>query len=623
MAIESSDRYRLNIEALEAFLPELADAVDAQPIPDSVTPATGRDGCDTFRVRDTDGSFAWFGRSSMPSVSADVLLADFVSDGRNVVLPGVLTGHEPAALAAKVPAHTAVFVIEPSLLATKLAMHLGDYVSLLRSGRLVFMVAEPDDIVESFRRFFEAHPGYELPSHLLPVPYCSARQISRLQAQLELAAQVVVPAQRDHLQRLVDVMGARPGRPMPEKPRVAILGTDAGPHAIEQARRVARAMGAMGWTHRICVPDAPGQCHTLMRMAAVERVDADLVLFVNTLPGPHGAMLPSHVSPACWLLPEAVVPATVDAAESERTTFFAAAPCICDALIAAGVPTERIERCDVAADDTVHRPVELSEADRAELAVDVAVIADVPDDRPAVCQVELASHLVLWRALQDVTAARADRYTDAMATELVDEAQAVSGTSLFDDNMRAQFEALLKARIAPATLARVVVDTLVGQGYGVACWGYGWSESADGVERRRGAIPTGAALNRVYQGASVVVLPQAAPLSLQRALDALAGGASVVCRAWGASFRDAFPDLASLEPHLHFYETRNQLAGRVRKLLDRRAGVAEAANAARAMVMAEHTTARRLQHLVATTRRRRDSASAVTAPRVAEPSSSP
>ena len=134
--------YRDNLAALASFQPRVAEIVDAARIPPGVTPARGRDGSSTLLVPAEEGGSIWFGGSSMPSVSAVEMFAGFVSDGRNVSLPGVLTGVEPLVVINKLPLHTALFVVEEHAWHVRLAPPAGSFSSwetMLRGRRASFL----------------------------------------------------------------------------------------------------------------------------------------------------------------------------------------------------------------------------------------------------------------------------------------------------------------------------------------------------------------------------------------------------------------------------------------------------------------------------------------------------
>ncbi len=604
MALPLTERYHRNQAALRAFQPSVAAALDEVLIPEEVKPATGRDGSDTFLIPDETGRPVWFGGSSMPGISASEIFAGFRGDGSNVSLPGVLTGVEPLVVASKMATHTALFVVEQDPLQLKLAMHLRDYSDLFAGGRLVFVFGKDEDLARNLCTFFESHPGYELPTRLLTVPQRSAAEIADLQRDLEAAGKAAAAVYARLVESHVQALGSRERGPLPPAPRVTALSIDPRPGSLEQARRIGRALTKLQWSHQLCIPDAPDKCHITARLRAVNEVAADLVLFVNSMAGPMRPLLPDNLPVASWFLPEAVAQPFVAEEPRGGDVIFASSRTLHDRLTAAGVPAGVIERSEVAADDTVYRPVILSASGDRAMHVDVAILMDLPDDRPEACDITLASHLALWRALQATVEQNADRYRDDIAEELLDMAQRDSGTRLQDPKVRRHFVSLIQARIAPAMIARAAAKRLISADYRVGLWGCNWPQLMEAQEIRRGPIPTGEALNEVFNAARIVILPDSSAQAVQTMLDAFATGTPVICRQPDQPFEQEYPTLIDLVPHLHFYRSSRELLDSVHDLTGGDKGASERARAVRAMVCSKHTVAERLTAIVETLRRR-------------------
>jgi hypothetical protein len=617
LAFIPSECYRRNLAALAGFQPDVAAAVEATVIPPHVHPAAGRDGSDTFLFRSESGRPRWFGGSSMPTISAPETLAGFLSDGRNLALPGVCTGLEPLVVAGRMPQHTALFVLERSALHLKLAMQLYDYASWISAGRFVFVLGRNGDLAEGLYTFFQQHPGFELPTQLLTSVARKVSEIAELQTLLEQAGRAVSELHAGFVRKEVETLRRRRFGPLPNPPRIAVLGLDPRPVSLEHARRIARGLAELGWPYELCIPDSPCRCHVAARLQTVSGVSADLVIMVSGIAGSMSALLPEELPVACWYLPEAVVQAINPEELRPSHTVFACAQSIHDALLRAGVPGECIEHCGPAADSATHHPVSLPPGDTGPARMDVAVLADLPDDRPEACNIDLASHVTLWRALQEVVRREADRYHPDIAPELLDEAQRRCGTTVEDSKIREHFVGLLRTRIAPAVIARVAVEALNAERYVLGIWGSNWPVGSGKEGQICGAIPIGDALNRIFNASGIVLIPDPSPIAVQRVLDALAAGAKVVCRRTDGPFERQYPDLADLEPHLHLYRTTGELLQNVRGMKnvelrtanERRTDSSSSpfairASALPAVVRREHGIAQRLKALVETVRRR-------------------
>jgi len=603
LTLTATQTYHGNLAALRVSQPVVAEKIDSTPIPANVRPATGRDGTNTLQVPGEDGSPIWFGRSSMPSVSTAETCAGFVSNGRNAVLPGVLTGMDPIAVAGRMPSHTALFVVEENPLHVKLAMHLYNYAELIAGGRLVFLLTQ--DLEEHLRILLEAHPGYEVPAQLLMSPQRLPAQIAELQRQLESAGKAVSHVHNRVVESCAANIRSRTLGPLPPSPRVAVLSVDARPTSHEQAHRIGRALAKLSWPHEVCVPDDPRKCHIAARLQAIDRVSADVVLLINSSPGVLGSILPPGLPVVSWHTPGASVPSIAGDKLANSQTVCVSSRRVAAAMKGAGVAADAVCVCEPCADDTAYRPIDIAGEDETGAECDVALLADLPDDRAEACGIALASHRVLWQAIQETVSKNTGCYRETLAGQLVDEAQAASGVKLQDASIRDHFVNLVRGRIAPARIARAAVQTLARCADSLAVWGDNWHEVLRGQEAPRGRVPSGKALNRVFQTARLVVLPDSSDSAIQTALDALAAGVPVACRAPDEPFDQEYPGLAPLMPHMHLYRTERELGDTVRRLKsqDRATTVAQV-EAARTAVLARHTVSHRVLAIIDHLRRR-------------------
>ncbi|MBU0718293.1 MAG: glycosyltransferase [Planctomycetes bacterium] len=597
MVITPNDVYSRNLAALAGFQLEAAARVDAVVVPEHVVPAIGRDGSGTFRLEDDNGRMHWLGRSSMPSVSAPALFAGFRSDGSNVLLPSVLSGLEPRVLANLLPPFAAVFVLEEDPLSIKLALHLYNYTNLLEAGRVVFLTAT--GIRDALRQFFQTHPGYELPRQLIAVPQCSPAELSRLRHQLESAGETVIAVQAEVVSSCARALRQRRFDRLPDRPRVAVLSVDAMPWAIEQAHRVGHALERLRFPHVVCVPELPEHSHQVARLKAIDGVSADGALLINCGAQRLRAHLPLAFPIAAWFLTEGVVPETFSGQRSESDLIYAASRTVANALTSAGVSRDAVEFCGVATDPALFRRIRLTPEEHAAFGASVAVLMDLPDDRPASVGMTLPSHLRLWEALQNVAGNNLDEYEEQPPGHWLELAQRQCGTTLQGELLREQFATLLDIQIAPAQCGRATVNALLADGSDVAAWGVNWSHHVAGGDWWRGPIPEMQARNQLLNATRIVVLCQDGLTEVQAAVDALAVATPVVWRTSGEAFVDEYPDLTELQPYLHFFKTRRELVGLVRKLLaSRDSGLAERAEAARELVYRNHTVEYRVRTIL-------------------------
>ena len=158
-----------NVDALRQVDRDLSATLTELLLPDHVKLATGRDGATTYRLQGPDGAEQWFGRSSMPTVSASGILAGFDPGDANVALPGIGSGQELSLLATWLGPHQAIFVLESDALQLKLALRLHDLTSPLMNRRVVLICSEDPEskLIEFCRR----HEGVHPPSRMLGWPW--------------------------------------------------------------------------------------------------------------------------------------------------------------------------------------------------------------------------------------------------------------------------------------------------------------------------------------------------------------------------------------------------------------------------------------------------------------------
>ena len=592
MSIPTTPSYSGNIAALSDSQPDLASAVTAAPIPGEVTEATGRDGSATYLLPGERGRRIWFGGSSMPTVSAEALFADFQHDGRNAVLPAVLTGREIRVLADRLPPFCALFVAEEDLVAIKLAMHLHDYRDLIAAKRLLFLRA--GNIADDLRALFEAHPGLELPKHMLTVPHHSAAQMNTLQRHLENAGADVVRIQASVVASCVRRCEGRTFGPLPQRPHLAVLSVDPRPGTIEQVHRIERALVRLGWPHEVCMADAPDHAHIAARLQAIDRAGADGVLLVNCGAGHLSSLLPQGLAMASWLTAESAFDRPSSDKPARYYPVFAASGSLADALAQAGVAADAIVPCEVGADDGLVRTDDATTPKQPSTETSVAVLMNLPDDRMEAINLTLPSHRALWRAMQAVCVEDVDRFPDTPADQLLERAQTQSGTTLEDDDIGRQFALLLRTRIAPACLGRTAVEALISAGRNVSVCGSNWPPQLRTKDLWSGPIPVGEALGGLLGAAEMIVLPALTVDALQIALDALAVGTPVVCRAAPESVGREHSGLQDVIPYLHFYQTRRELTDTVDRLLSDPPGLADRVRAGRKLVRAKHMMSQRV-----------------------------
>ncbi len=550
------DRFAENLTCLKDSQPEVAAFIENATIPDSVLLLTGRDGQPTFQLSSNDQTIEWLGASSMPSVSAPQILSHLETTDVNAIIPGIVTGLEPLVLLEKLPLSSAVFVVEPNPLLIKLAFHLYDYTAHMRTGRLI--VVTTDGWVDQFCAFFETHPGYEFPTQMITVPLCTSHKFALVQQQVERAGQTIFAFHSQQLMRIKASLDAATP-PNLQTPRMAVIAVDSRPCVLEELDHIVRAAEQLSWPVVSCRGDVPSQRHPIQRLRCVQQVNANIVIAVGGWSQTFGQLLPASASVICWLTSSSAVP-NVDATDLARI----------DLVVA---PTTRLKRhietwpikydslrvCPAAIDEPeIEQPTPPTIA--ADDSVDVAIVADLPDDRPASFGISLPSQLRLWQAMRDVACDQIKTKVElASPEEMLVIALKHSGIHLKEKAISQQFAIWLEHQILPARRAIATAEALQQAGIKFALYGWGWSELSDGHFQSVQASCLTATRERASASAKAVVIPLAHDVELQFLIECLSQAKPVICHGSAASFSQDYPELSSVTGFVDFYRGMDEL----------------------------------------------------------------
>ena len=592
---EDVRRYRANVAALEAGQPDLVRLLDGVEIPAFVERTIGRDGSDTFRIHHDGGSWEWFGRSSMPTVSAPAVLADLHPDGRNVILPAIGTGREAVVAIEHTASYCAVFVFERDPLALKLALHLVDLAELIRGGRLVLLCGP--DAIPVLTEFFTAHSGFEFPQRMMPLPVIPQEEQERVRLLIESAVPRVAQVQWTDAGRAVEEFKGRTDGGLPGEPRVTLLSRDPRGETLELAERLRCTLERMSWPVECSVPDRPDRCHTVARLHAVCRHGAELVVLLNCLKGPLRPFLPPGLPMCSWLTNTDSIEVALREGLEGNEAIFVARPAMIRRLEEAGATAGQLRLLECGVGQAAFRPVELDESDRCRLGCDVAIPADGWDVRPAALHINLASHVRLWEESRKIAAGLVSQWQDGLADEILERASRTCEVRLVDTDLRRRFSELIRRRLVPMLLARAMAERLSGDGLRVTLWGHQW-ETYESVEHlARGPIGPVDERNLLYNAATVVLLPVYHDDTARTVLECLAAGGCPVFRRPEQPLDELHPQLAEVFDVVPAGGSLDELAERVREMLadaDRRASVVQAG---RALVLGRHTLEHRLRHM--------------------------
>lgn len=584
----SFDILERNLAALRLRQPEVAALIESSDLPDGLTPALGRDGTPTFLLPGEDGPM-WLGGSSMPRASAEEMFGQVDPRGGSVTLPAMLTGMEAIVLAERLAPPFAVFVVDhpPSFRA---ALCLRQYGAYFDAGRIVLLIS--DDLPLRAREFFSRNPGFAMPGHMFKVPQLTAGQLANRARSLEDAGAQAMAAQNEVLTAVVRRLQSTKPSASSAATRIAILASDSGDSTIDLAQRLERALNP---ACEMCLPITPAQCHVAARVAAVERMQADLIVYINGIGSEERSLLPSQLPVVNWFSPgtvprqcSSVGPFDLAVTESQSDQ---------GRIASTGWPCERVLVLEPAAD-----VMETDTADPAR-SVDgeskIVVMMDLPDDRPESVGVNLPSHLALWKALQLEVIRCCDR-VDALRDigSVLAAAQKSSGTMLTDATLAASFEGWLRFLIIPATVARSVGLGLVKSGYQPEIRGRNWPEIGRGKDLRKGVIPSSFHGQPFLESPAWIVIPWFSHEGVRIALNAMARGSIALMRGPRKLFAREYPGLAELADFIFWFGSPAQLVATLRGLISHHDSAGEKARLVARRIRADHTVAIRLQKLI-------------------------
>lgn len=554
------DVFSANLDALHVRAPLLADRLAKIAIPQSVVASKTRDGTTSFRIGDSADDWHWLGRTSMPTVRAAALIDQFKPDAGNILVPAMGNGMEVCELLRRIRPHCAVFVVESDPLDLRLALTLRDYGDLIRTGRLIFV--DGPDPCDALVALFDESPGLEFPGRILALPYLETRAVESLKGSMERAAQRIAQDQHQRITASGTALRVRTGV-VQKLQYIGIVTVDPRPAVLDVAGALQAAANACGVAVGVCAPDRPDRCHWAARLAHLSDHNADAALLLNC----GWAQLREHVPDAfpavTWLLPDAGVLGCKTDGFGKNHVVFAASPQLQRKALSAGVDPNRVHLLEVAADDSVYRPLDAAEQGPAAGSFDVVCIADIADLRPEACGIRLTSHQQLWKCICEQAANR----RGLEAAHVLANGERDSGVVLSDPPAREELLNLIRNRLIPTLLARESAESLNGAGIDVRVCGTGWQFSKIPADRVLSFPISPNEKNILYNRCRIVLCPVQTNDAVQTSLDAITAGRCVLVRSPVADLHQTHPQLAEVLTKIPMFEATAELPTRVRRLL--------------------------------------------------------
>ncbi len=554
---QSSPVFKQNISALRQRQARLADRLTVVELSDSFQCATGRDGSPVVILSNSEEQIGWMGGSSMPSVSAPAVLANFVDQGVNVAIPSIGTGYECMRLLKRVQRHCAVFVCEESTERLAAALCVIDLSKQIADGRLILL---DGNVEKTLPEFINEHPGYDFPSQLITLPeFDTARFKSRTDA-IHRACHLAANCHQKLADALKESIRARERTPA-GKLHVAVVSVDAVGGAIDHARRVKRAADVLGWTVSISVPDHPQSCSLVSRLHAVASAPVDFVLIINGPPSRLSEYLPGNVPVVSWFLDDSRIPPVAFDGIGELSYLVAASGEVQKQLIAQGGRAERIRLIEKGVDHILF----CNPAESKARGESVVVIADAENLSPKAVQIGLESHEKLWNEMQRLVAQAADRKKSMNIPDLLKKAERSTGIKLNDDDLRKQFLSMVAARIPKTIVTRAAVEAMGASGVSVDLYGRQWHSYESVGSFSRGDIPAEIGRAKRLQQANCAVFAYIDAAAIGHSLEAIAAGCLPLMRDDHEDFLVGYPAVRKVLSKVPSFGTHTELQGLIRR----------------------------------------------------------
>ncbi len=571
-----------NLRALTSRHPNLVDQI--RNIETSMAVATvGRDGVPTFLLPTEDGRTCWLGRCSTPGVRAEALVDGLGSFGDNTVVPAVGNGYEVKELLRRLPRHAAVFVVDTNLPDVALALMLHDFSTDLANGRLIFLTS-PDmsaELVDWFERF----PGYEYPQRMLKMSAVDHGAFDTVRGIIEQSAAKVAATHHRLLQSLEQKLA---DRSVQKITRLAIISLDPRDSVVDATDAISRCATSLNLQSETCVPNTPGECHTMARMSAVTNTDATLIINAG-----WGSLLPwipeSHAA-ASWLLPDACLLSGQTDGFSVRHRIFAATTEVRDRVVSLDANPDHVTVLEPGCDEAAFDHDTRANA----RAMDVVIVGDPADLSPDACGITYSSHAQLWDTIRDVAA----RHRELSADAVLQRAESMCDIRLNDEPLRHRLTNIIRDRLIPTVSRISAAQTLANAGHRVHVFGVSWNPYKSQNLTIHEARTDAHSWWPVFSDTTVVIWTSRHPTIAQSCLEAFACGAMVALPTSTFDMEEKHPQLSEVFRLSATFSSPIELVGMTARLISNRIDRNRIVQSAQSAIRARHLIRHRLETIL-------------------------
>jgi len=587
------ETWQANLKALQSVDAALADRLASLPIPQSVQPAVGRDGQPTFRICGPDGRTSWFGRTSMPTISAEGLLGLFAPGTANVALPGIGSGREAQLLGQRLGRHRATFVLETDPLNLALALRLWDLSAALRNYQ-VFLLLSDDlpGLRDKLVQLCTANIGLDMPGKMLAWPWRTKAQNQPWQDLIEQAAwQVSQPRNQclaDTINRLC--RAHKLGAPVDAVAVLTITPSTLSWRTVEALADGARVAGLPAIS---CWPANPLHAGALAGLSAAaglaDRSSNLQIILVDSVRR-HWPLQDANIRLVSWLVATEQLGETFQPLPERDDWVVASNPRQREHLLSLGWPERRVLSLPPFITPKAFDCPEDAPRDG------IALLHDLVPEDPEQAGITLYSHQVLWRHLRDRLNKQPDAWHPAEAQRWLLAAQQATGIDLADPAVQEQFAGFVQRYLAPSVILARAARSIVQAGLPLRLYGRGWNGLDCPAAVWAGPLDDPEARMQVLRQAKVTILGDIHPGQDWTALEAAAGRIAIMCRAlWPDNDPTA---LLSPQKELVCWSGQQELLERLRHLLRDDAARTQLTRSAHQRAMEQHSATVRLRQVL-------------------------
>lgn len=579
--------FESNMAALRSALPVTARRIwESQP-PEALTLTTARDGAPTHTWTDPAGSLCWLGRTTMPVIRAEALVASFQHGGANALLYGIGQGETLRRLLLSMSTYQAVTVIEQVPWVLRVVLGLHDFAADIDRRRLTLFTGH--EAWDDCRAFFLSEEGFLTPQRMLSWPWFDPETIALASDRL---ADVQTTVAEDR--------AARRDAPKPEKvtvadrpdrARIAVIAhaPDVSLHRL--ARRMQSAAESLDVSFRRFVLDDPRWVHPAAIEKALRQFAPTILVLLDTVPEASPYALPTAplliLSSHAGRLGEALLGRLPDSAMLAVRTHNQRQEAIARGLD----PSQVVLLPPATTLCPRHKPSSYGSR--------LCIWADEIDVSAKAVGLHLESHRRLWQAARKIIERRVDTYTDEDAEKTIGGAEKALGIRLSSDEVRSGLVQRVRDRLGPGLVRRAYCLTLARRGLAFDLYGEGWTEDEILAAHHQGTRPPLAHEEDFPAHCGGLMFLDTSGTLSDRLLDGIASGLTCMVRRHP---RDKTPDgiaaVLDADKHLVRFAARDECVRQASSFLSDPTRFVQRGTGAAEHILSAHTWHHRLEKII-------------------------